>query len=167
MNRSYLKFALIFSVVILIVGGGYLVWDRYFSEIGKARRFTEEQMRVYEKSEKAYVEAMTADTYGGRTPQETLELFIVALEKSDVDLASKYFLLDENLSREKWAKQLQDIKNRSLLDKMIRDLNTAEFYDSLYEGNQQFVIYNENKTGSLLVNFFFNKYSKVWKIESL
>jgi len=36
---------------------------------------------------------MSEDTYGGKTPEETLNLFIEALKKEDLELASKYFVL--------------------------------------------------------------------------
>lgn len=39
--------------------------------------------------------AYKADTYGGATPEETLKLFIDALEKKDYELASKYFVVEE------------------------------------------------------------------------
>jgi len=38
--------------------------------------------------------AKMADTYGGKTPQETLQLYIAAVEKGDYELASKYFVIE-------------------------------------------------------------------------
>src|SRR3989344_4677747 len=149
MNPKLFRFFGIFLAILLLVGGGYFVWDRYLSEAGKARRFAEEQMETYQKVEKAYVEAMTADTYGGKTPQETLDMFVDALKKGDVELASKYFLLDENLSREKWANLLVVNKDKNLLQVMADDLLTAEFYKSPSENKQQFIIYNKDRTDSL------------------
>src|SRR3989338_1604135 len=35
------------------------------------------------------------DTYGGKTPEETWAMFLDALKKGDIDLASKYFAVDE------------------------------------------------------------------------
>ena len=35
-----------------------------------------------------------ADTHGGKTPQETLAMYIDAVEKGDYELASKYFIGD-------------------------------------------------------------------------
>src|SRR3989344_3905403 len=98
-KNSYRKFLGIFLGVMLVIGGGYWLWDGYLSSAAKARRYAENQVAQIEKAEKAYVEAMTADTYGGKTPKETLDLFVAALKKGDIELASKYFLLDENLSR--------------------------------------------------------------------
>ena len=110
---------------------------------------------------------MTADTYGGKTPQETLDMFVDALKKGDVELASKYFLLDENLSREKWANLLVVNKDKNLLQVMADDLLTAEFYKSPSENKQQFIIYNKDRTDSLIINLVLNKFSQFWKIESL
>jgi hypothetical protein len=110
---------------------------------------------------------MTADTYGGKTPQETLDMFVSALRAGDVELASKYFLLDENASREKWDKLLSENKTKDVLDEMARDFSTAEFYKTFSEDKVQFVIYNSDRSDSLIINLVFNKYSKVWKIESL
>jgi len=42
-----------------------------------------------------------ADTYGGSTPEETLGLFIKALEAKDYELAAKYFVVEnQNESKE-------------------------------------------------------------------
>src|SRR3989344_5268746 len=112
-------FFAIVLLTVLIVGGGYFIWDRFFDESARANRFLNKQLAVYEKAEKAYVEAMTADTYGGKTPQETLDLFVDSLKKGDIELASKYFLLDENLSREKWFLSLNEIKDKNLVTQLV------------------------------------------------
>jgi hypothetical protein len=49
--------------------------------------------RIEEQARKSYEIAMQ-DTYGGETPQETLRLYIEAVEKGDYVLASKYFIGD-------------------------------------------------------------------------
>src|SRR3989338_6769722 len=47
--------------------------------------------KTIENENRPYLE----DIYGGKTQKETLELFIVAVEKEDFDLASKYFILSK------------------------------------------------------------------------
>ena len=47
---------------------------------------------------------IAADTYGGKTPQETLDMFISAVEKGDYELASKYFVV------ERQNKELEDLR---------------------------------------------------------
>jgi hypothetical protein len=168
MQESYKKFLSRFLVIVLAVAGVYFVWDRFFSEAGKARRFVAEQTRVYEEKERAYIEAMTADTYGGKTPQETLDLFVAALEKGDIELASKYFLLDENLSREKWVAYLKGVKDKDLLAVMARDIrNLAKPVNGDNENDFAFEILNNKGLVSVLIDMQFNKHSQVWKIESL
>src|SRR3989344_5041167 len=163
------KFVIAFLAIIVVVAGGYFIWDRYFSAAGKARRFLTEQVDTYQRQEKAYIEAMTADTYGGKTPQETLDLFASALEKGDIELASKYFLLDENLSREKWVTRLNDIKNRKLLTAMISDLQRAvtDPDGSVSENDFGFIIYIDKGIVGAHIDMQLNKYTQVWKIESL
>jgi len=43
----------------------------------------------------SYVEQFKNDTVGGKTPEETLKMFVAALKKGDVELASQYFSLDK------------------------------------------------------------------------
>ena len=100
------------AVVILGIAG-FFIWERY-QGYGEYRN--------YKALEQRYIEAMTEDIYGGKTPQETLNLFVTALKAGDVDLASKYFMLDDNLSREKWLKTLTIFKERGVLDDMAKDI---------------------------------------------
>ncbi|MSU75415.1 MAG: hypothetical protein EXS55_02800 [Candidatus Magasanikbacteria bacterium] len=44
------------------------------------------------------------DTIGGQTPQETLQLYIDAVEKGDYEMASKYFVID------KQSEELESLK---------------------------------------------------------
>src|SRR3989338_5875636 len=140
MNWRFYNFFVIFIAIVVIVGGGYFIWDRFFDESARANRFLNKQLAVYEKAEKAYVEAMTADTYGGKTPQETLDLFVDALKKGDIELASKYFLLDENLSREKWLDSLQKKKIAGELGSVIDIVLKAQPAGSVMENYAGFEI---------------------------
>jgi len=63
------------------------------------------------------------DPYGGDTPEETLRLFIDALKKGDTDLAAKYFVYGE---QEEWREDLAMIKDKGLLDAMMRDLERVK-----------------------------------------
>lgn len=156
MNKSWL-----IIIAIVVAGGfGYLIWDEYFnpSDIDEFAKFEEQ-----------YVEAMTADTYGGQTPQETLNLFIAALKKEDVGLAVKYFMYDDHLSKEKWVDYLQDLKNRGLLDDMARDIEKSkpEPSENIDENDYKFSVSDNNGDFGTFVDMQFNTFSKVWKIESL
>mgnify|MGYP001565071791 CR=1 FL=1 len=163
--KSYWKFVVAFAAILGIAASGYFIWDRYFSEAGLVRR----QAASAEKAEKEYIAAMTADTYGGKTPQETLDLFVAALRAGDVELASKYFLLDENLSREKWADALQNLKKKNLMQDLIKRLQNAvpDPTDSVSESDFRYVLLNNDGLAEATMRFRFNDFSKVWKIENL
>ena len=73
-------------ILILLLGlAFYFIFSRVFVSP------EEKALKELEALEKAYQE----DTYGGATPEETLQLFIDALKAGDIDLASKYFLPED------------------------------------------------------------------------
>lgn len=94
------------------------------------------------------------DTTGGATPQQTLDLFIVALQKGDTQLASHYFYPVGKIQQSAWAKSFDEIKSQGLLDSMVKDLKTEIRTDTNYQDN----------SGILLK---LNTYTNVWKIVSL
>lgn len=59
------------------------------------------------------------DKYGGKTPEETFDLFLDALRKEDIELASKYFVIPR---RESWEKTLQEYKGKGLLANFLVEL---------------------------------------------
>lgn len=133
----------------------------------------EEQKRA--EAERQYIAAMTADIYGGQTPEETLQLFIEALKADDIELAAKYFALETNtqdpnyLTRKGWIDRLTEIKNRNLLSEMISDLGRAQpdLESRVGDNDYKFLIFTEDGEFGAFIDMKFNTYSQVWKIESL
>ena len=145
-------------LAVVVAFGGYYGWQFW----GQYKQYS-----YFQNLEKNYFRAMKGDTYGGKTPQETLDLFVAALKAGDADLAAKYFALDDNLSRQKWMDRLNDLKARGLLDDMAVDIERNEFYKDTESGAKQFLIYNSDRTDSLIISLILNAYSGVWKIESI
>lgn len=145
--------------------GGYKEWQATREARQQADKAAEVQARVEE--------AYRNDTYGGKTPQETLDMFVAALRAGDVELASKYFALDDNtLIRDiEWYEGLVKAKKENRLNEII-DLvskakpasNENEHFRKYYFGFEIF----DNK-GELVNSITLNisPISKVWKIESL
>lgn len=75
------KFFLAALGIIMLAELGYLIWNNYLSEDAKSNRAAKENYDAYIKSTNQYETAMKNDTYGGKTPQETLDMFIDALKK--------------------------------------------------------------------------------------
>ena len=88
-RRFFSKRALrLWGGLVLLVA---IVVAPYLWRTIRERMRTGEVLATLEK----YEDLVRNDTYGGATPEETLSLFIAALEAGDVELASKYFLPDE------------------------------------------------------------------------
>lgn len=146
---------------MMLAGGGYFVWDRYFSESAR-------DVRAFKDYQKQVEEAYRNDIYGGATPEETLKLFVEALKKEDIELASKYFALDDNLSREKWDNYLKQVKEKGLLKQMANDIEKdAKLGNPAYKSDAGFVLLNDDGTVGVQIDMEINPVSKVWKIESL
>jgi hypothetical protein len=117
-----------------------------------------------------YEAEMKADTVGGKTPEETLRLFIDALREGDVELASRYTLLDINDPdmRAKWKADIEKKKSEGRLSE-IADIMSRAVYDTSSSGGDTawFSVFNEDGMADYSALLKFNKYSGIWKIESM
>ncbi len=106
--------AYLFLVLVANLGpklGKYLIQKRQEIYVNKL------------KEEVAQMEALEkADTYGGKTPEETLDLYIEALKKGDIELAAKYSRVDQQ------EEEIEDLKMATSRD---GDLNYV--IDFVYE----------------------------------
>lgn len=164
MKRSSKIFTYIFSGLILFVSvwwvgsSAYIAWQGY-----KWEKQTEEFQLALSKP---YRE----DTYGGKTPEETWGMFLDALKKGDVELASNYIVPEKREEELEFLKKEQAIDNLKLLTEqfstnMRRDLEVSSD-ETIY------FVYTvkDKKTGVNHANsivFILNPYTKVWKISLL
>ena len=162
------KLLLIFVLIIIIVGGGYLLWDNYFSSSARSARQMQQNYQKYLDQQDAYKTAMKNDTYGGATPQETLDLLISALKKGDLELASKYFVLREDGTQDpKWIKALQDTNDAGKLEDAVSALSKATQTQSWDKNGAAFTVTNTNNEVLYEIDLKLNQYTHIWKIESL
>ena len=153
MAKTIFKFAAGFAGIVIL--GVLLIlavkyWGYRNSEEYKIER-------DLQKLEKQYAE----DPYGGDTPEETLRLFIDALKAGNTDLASKYFVLDK---QEEWRNELLLIKEKGLLDEMMRDLEKRET-DKIDITEARYFLVDENGLTSNLV--LVKGPNGKWKIRTL
>jgi len=111
-KSKYWKFAVgffgvIIGILILYTAG---FWAVYYYKQWQGQRAVQKLAVELERIEKEDYERAMADTYGGKTPQETLQMYIDAVEKGDYELASKYFI-EEN--REKGIKELKALDSKN------------------------------------------------------
>lgn len=154
-NKTSLKFIL---GAFLIIGLGVVVWFMNVSASPEAKQ--EREARAYFENLKEQYEN---DTYGGDTPEETLALFIEALEKGDVELASKYFVIEE---REKWQKNLKVIEDQGQIQEMAEDLNKLR---KTKDGEEEvfYTLTNDKNIVSVQLIMGMNQYNGKWQIYEL
>lgn len=163
------KFFLAALGIIMLAELGYLAWNNYLSEDAKSNRAAKENYDAYIKFTNQYETAMKNDTYGGKTPQETLDMFIDALKKGDVELASKYFILQEDGSRDPdILNMLQKNKDNESLQNFLIIVQKL-VPSSVDTGSEDsYVFFVPDSQGMADYSMFLrrNKYSQTWKIES-
>ena len=110
-----------------------------------------------------------AKEYGGKTPEETLNLLIVALEVGDVGLASKYFAPDDTGSSKMWEDGWRQAKEEGRLPEIIGQLKQMQPNPNnlTHAGDFKYVIRDESGAITAEINFELDPETKVWKVESL
>ena len=106
-------------VFILAVLAAFVIWGmlqagpwlRQWQEWRAARTLQNELEKLYRN-----------DKYGGKAPEETFDMFIAALEKGDIELASKYFVIEK---QESWLKTLEEYKKEGLVGDFANELKNT------------------------------------------
>lgn len=159
-KSNYWKFILGFFGVILGVFILYIIgfsaYQAYEQWQGKKRvQQTAENLKQLEAAD--YAAAM-ADTYGGKTPQETLQMYIAAVEKGDYELASKYFIGDRQQEELKSSVKMSDVEMKKYID--VLNLAITKFdIDGRYDIEKQY--FSLYKPIGIRMKFYPNG---IWKI---
>jgi hypothetical protein len=164
---------LVATFILVALIGAWFIWNNYLSPAAQRRLELERNYEKATSAMKTFEDAMRADTYGGKTPEETLSMLIDALKKGDIKLAAKYFTLDtkinnpDYLTRNKWEKGLEEKNSTGEIENLIGLLEKAQPAGSSMVGYFGFEI--RESTGELMgdVGMQLNRYSNTWKIESM
>lgn len=127
----------------------------------------------WQKQTDAFQDALSKpyreDTYGGKTPEETWVMFLEALKKGDVELASKYVVVEKREKELEFLRKEQEIDDLKLLKEQFAGEFQRESGSGGLEKARFFIpIKNEqNMVEAHSVVFILNPYTKVWKITLL
>lgn len=154
-------------LIVIIAAGTALFW--YSTLAGywiKEHLIDAWRVKKHLAQYQEYLEAPAKnDPYGStESPQETFRMFLEALKNEDLYLASRYFVL---YKQDEWYETLQKIKENGDLDDMISDLERAESYKSLYEGNFQYLVTDKDNIVTVIIDFTQNPVNHRWKISEL
>lgn len=125
-------------VFILAVLAAFVIWA--LLQAGPWLRGWQERSAANALRKQAE-EQLRNDKYGGKTPEETFDMFIAALEKGDVELASKYFILNK---QEQWRKTLEEYKTSNLL---------SDFVSELESQRSRWVVNSKSETGTAVFDY--------------
>lgn len=166
-------FIVLFVATLLVVAAAIWVWQAYLSPEARSARQMKENYESYQRWEENYKDILRKDTYGGNTPEETLAFFINALEKEDVELASKYFYLNTDekskyfLTHDEWKEGLVKIKNENRIPELISTIKKMEKKEGGEKDISEYVLKGKDGIADYTLILKLNTYSSVWKIESL
>jgi len=152
-NKIFWSIGIFCVAVFLLIEG----WNYYSQWKGEKR--IDELAQELRRLDREYYERKATDKIGGKTPQETLDLFIQAVEKGDYELASKYFVVGE---QGKWRKDLEEVGMAKKLDTLLDPLKQVNILKGSYSSDKkEFVVRKP-----ILVSFILYP-SGNWKIEEI
>jgi len=115
MNKKLKKWLPIIIIGFMVVLTISTLFSKYIWNGLVTRYKTKVFLNKIYKQEQSYKN----DTYGGKTPEETYQMFLTALKAKDIELASKYFVLEE---QERYKQALQEVDKNGKWDLMMDDL---------------------------------------------
>lgn len=117
-NKKFLMVAGGIVAVLVVVGYGYPAYKGW-----SGRRGVENLANALKQAEKEDYKLALADTHGGKTPQETLDMFIKAVEEGDYELASKYFIIAK---QEEWENGLIKTKEANKIEFLLEKIKETK-----------------------------------------
>ena len=115
----------------------------------------------------AIEETYRTDTNGGETPEETLDLFVAALEAGDAGLAASYFVPEKRGEMEKQFKAGFESGGVELLLGEVKKEEEKHVLGYDIEGNSVRFEFSDGDSVGLTIDLIKNPNSQKWLIESL
>ena len=149
----------------------YKIEQEYQKSIEPYRKLYEQGLqyiRETERLERKYERMLKADHYGGKTPEETLKLFVEALKKKDYKLAAKYYLPWKQKEAEKDLKDWIENYQKGL-EIFLRAYNKHIIVveDSAVDYIKQVKVFKDSKDKySYRIVMRKNNINNIWKIET-
>lgn len=154
------------GLVILVLGTAYglrvVTWNAQY-ESDHAEEFARGMAaQLFDYQAKQLEKQYREDTYGGDTPEETLRMFVEALEKKDFALAAKYYVPEKQTAVLKLMTNEDGAATNGFVDAYKSGvLKGAASTDGK---DYQIDVTPKGDTVSFYVQFRKNPFSNKWKI---
>ncbi len=151
------------AVLILILIASLVIWAML--NLGPILKFWEDQ-RAASLANKRLEEVYKSDIYGGKTPDETVDLFIKSLEQGDMVLASKYFIFDK---QQEWKMILDQYQKQGLIANFSLEVkNLRNVWKKVQTSDSETAEFDYTLNDKQISKAVFVRYpSKKWKIKEL
>lgn len=124
------------GIFVIAIG---ILWGIYYYRQWQGERAVAALDKYLQEQTDTAMRAAMADTYGGSTPQETLQLYIDAVEKGDYEMASKYFIESK---REAQITMLENAASAGKIKNIVNSLKeTLRSTGEYSEGKKSFSFY--------------------------
>jgi hypothetical protein len=115
-------------VVLALVAGFLAFYGVATFKDWQYRKGLDESRQAYDEWQEDFYQRALADNVGGKTPQDTLRMYIEAVEKGDYELASKYFILERKEKELNMLKSLDDEKLNFYIEILKKSLDSEGSY---------------------------------------
>ena len=171
--KTYILLLAVFVLSPLALYFGYKLYRDYEIEMAyqesvapfrEAYERSAAYLKEADRIEKKYKAMLKADHYGGKTPEETLDLFVDALKKRDYKLAAKYYLPWKQKEAEEDLKDW--MANKKAFNKFLEAYEDDDLEVSVNQvGTSLILIYFDRKKPPYAVSLQKNEVNNIWKIE--
>ena len=166
---KWLKYSAALSGVVFVLSAGIFSWANYLSLEAKNIRAQRKDIETILKIQRNYEEAMRADTYGGKTPEETLSMFADAVKSGNVDLAVRYLKFDDTGKPDSDTEAgLRQAVQEGKVDLILKIISEAKFSPKQSNENAAwFSVIGRDGMAEYTIILSHNRYANIWKIESM
>lgn len=140
----------------------YTSWNAEYLSTHAEEFARNSTLSVLDYNDKQLEKKYKEDQYGGATPEETLKLFVEALEKKDFELASKYYVPEKQVEI---LRKLASYKPNAT-DGFIGAYKTGRIKSAISDDmvTAGIEIYALGDTIPYSYQFFKNSFTNKWKI---
>jgi len=167
-NKSYI----LSGLVVILVASGFFYYQKNKSEEFRlitdetemtkfVMTHTQEELDEYRRK---VDEIKAEDTFGGKTPEETLRMYIDALKVGDVESASRYFRVEK---QNEMFEKLSLAKENNVLGVLISDLEKNKEGLFLSDSEYRFRTFDSEGVAEFSFDLVLDNQSGLWKLESL
>ena len=174
-NKKILKTSLILFTLLLLFWAGRAIYLTIWQ--------TNQREKALDVFNDIIEEPHKSDSYGEKTPEATWAMYVEAIKKGDIELASKYVgvenrhtekeFLEGELKRDNLREYMLQIsspleKDPDRLDYKLADDGEKTGLAYIYQNTVYYIFkWKNKKTGKLEIFraiFYLNPYTHVWKI---